>query len=158
MKSPIQKQAHKQAPWRVQAQRFGAVALGLVGFAIIAFLYLSISAQIATAGIQVQNLDYGRTELKRENADLLTKWAYFTSAAVMEKRAQDMGYELIDPLNVTYMVVEGYAGKELPEIEEAPFTSLDIPSLIKPGYAESLSDWFNTTILIPSKEINGAEK
>ncbi len=146
-------QAHKQAPWRLQVQRFGFIALVLVGAAIIAFLYLNISAQSATAGIEVQQLEAKRQALSHENASLLTDWARITSAAEMEKRAYASGYELIDPNEVTYMVVEGYTGKELPEIETAPYTNLISPTVIKPSYTESLWEWFYDSLLIPNSTL-----
>lgn len=151
----IQNQAYKQAPWRLQAQRFGVIALVLVGVATISFVYLTISAQIATVGIQVQNLEAERQDIERENADLLAKWGLMTSAAVMEEKAKAMGYELIDPMNVEYMVLEGYTGRELPIIETAPYTNLDLPNLIKPSYTESLWEWFNNSMLVAVPDRSG---
>jgi hypothetical protein len=141
-------QAYKQAPWRLQIQRFGVIALALVGIAIIAFLYLNISAQSATAGIEVQQLEATRQAIDNENAGLLTEWANLTSAAEMEKRAYASGYELIDPNNVTYVIAPGYTGKELPDVETAPYTNLSAPTVIKPSYTQSLWEWFYDTMIL----------
>lgn len=147
------KQAYKQAPWRIQIQRFGFIALALVGGTIIAFLYLNISAQSATAGIKIQQLESKRTNLENENASLLTEWARLTSAIEMEKRALASGYQLIDPEDVIYIVVEGYTGKELPEIETVSSVIGSTAPIIKPSYTQSLWEWFYEYILIPDSNL-----
>ncbi|MEN6434597.1 MAG: hypothetical protein ABFD14_07830 [Anaerolineaceae bacterium] len=150
------KQAYKQAPWRLQVQRFGVIALALVGIAIIAFLYLNISAQSATAGIEVQKLEATRQAINNENASLLTEWADLTSAAEMEKRAYASGYELIDPNNATYVIVQGYTGRELPDVETAPYTKLSAPTVIKPSYTQSLWEWFYDSMIM-GKNVLGVQ-
>ncbi len=146
-------QAHKQAPWRLQIQRFGFIALALIGAAIVAFLYLNISAQSATAGIKVQQLESARMELIQENATLLTEWANLTSAVEMEKRAYASGYELINPANATYVIVEGYTGRELPDVETSPFTQMNNSPVIKPSYTQSLWEWFYDSLLMAENPI-----
>jgi len=147
------KQAYKQAPWRIQIQRFGFIALALVGGTIIAFLYLNISAQSATAGIKIQQLEGKRADLENENASLLTEWANLTSASEMEKRALASGYRLVDPEDVVYVVVEGYTGKELPVIETASSVIGSTSPIIKPSYTQSLWEWFYDYILIPDSNL-----
>ncbi len=147
------KQAYKQAPWRIQIQRFGFIALALVGGTIIAFLYLNISAQSATAGIKIQQLEGKRADLENENASLLTEWANLTSASEMEKRALASGYRLVDPEDVVYVVVEGYTGKELPVIETASSVIGSTSPIIKPSYTQSLWEWFNDYSLIPDSNL-----
>ena len=147
------KQAYKQAPWRIQIQRFGFIALALVGGTIIAFLYLNISAQSATAGIKIQQLEGKRADLENENASLLTEWANLTSASEMEKRALATGYRLVDPEDVVYVVVEGYTGKELPVIETTSSVIGSTSPIIKPSYTQSLWEWFYDYILIPDSNL-----
>lgn len=147
------KQAYKQAPWRIQIQRFGFIALALVGGTIIAFLYLNISAQSATAGIKIQQLEGKCADLENENASLLTEWANLTSASEMEKRALASGYRLVDPEDVVYVVVEGYTGKELPVIETASSVIGSTSPIIKPSYTQSLWEWFYDYILIPDSNL-----
>jgi len=147
------KQAYKQAPWRIQIQRFGFIALALVGGTIIAFLYLNISAQSATAGIKIQQLEGKRADLENENASLLTEWANLTSASEMEKRALASGYRLVDPEDVVYVVVEGYTGKELPVIETTSSVIGSTSPIIKPSYTQSLWEWFYDYILIPDSNL-----
>ncbi|HPC05921.1 MAG TPA: hypothetical protein PLI60_04300 [Anaerolineaceae bacterium] len=147
------KQAYKQAPWRIQIQRFGFIALALVGGTIIAFLYLNISAQSATAGIKIQQLESKRANLENENASLLTEWARLTTAIEMEKRALASGYQLVDPEDIIYIVVEGYTGKELPEIETVSSVIGSTSPIIKPSYTQSLWEWFYEYILIPDSNL-----
>ena len=52
--------AHKQAPWRVQRQWVGAFLLALIGLAMIAALYLDVTARAAVTGREIQEL---RTEI-----------------------------------------------------------------------------------------------
>jgi len=46
--------AYKQAPWRVQRQWVGAFLLIVIGGAMIAALYLDVTARAAVAGREIQ--------------------------------------------------------------------------------------------------------
>ena len=48
--------AYKQAPWRVQRQWVGAFLLALIGVAMIAALYLDVTARAAVAGREIQEM------------------------------------------------------------------------------------------------------
>ena len=50
-------QAYRKTPWRAQIQWIGYILLVLVSMALIAGLYLAITAETATAGVFIQNLD-----------------------------------------------------------------------------------------------------
>ena len=83
--------AHKQAPWRVQRQWIGAFLLSLSGMAMIAALYLDVTARAAVAGREIQELRVELTTIQRTNADLETKLANMTSTAEMQRRALELG-------------------------------------------------------------------
>src|SRR5512146_3160737 len=94
--------AYRQAPWRLQRQWMGAFLLGVLGIAMISSLYLDVTAQAAFAGRQIQNLSSDIVTTQQGNADLQTKLAVATSNDTMERRAQDLGYEPVDPTQMQY--------------------------------------------------------
>ncbi len=133
-------QAYKQAPWRLQLQRIGVFFLVLVGLAVVAGLYLGISAEAASAGLKAQQLSSEMDDLQRSIDDLNSKLAGQTSAAVMRGRAEDLGYYFPKDVDPLYVVVPGYSGRQ--QVDLAPkysSSSLEKP-LLKTGYTESLYD------------------
>ncbi len=82
------KQAHKQAPWRVQLQSLGLFLLILAIVAVVAGLYLSVSAQAAAAGLEIRSLESDREEMLQQMADLETFLAWMNSSMKMSERAQ----------------------------------------------------------------------
>ena len=89
--------AYRQAPWRVQRQWIGAFLLVVIGVAMIAALYLDVTARAAVAGREIQEMRIQITTIQRENADLETQLADLTATAVMEKRATALGYRPVQP-------------------------------------------------------------
>jgi cell division protein FtsL len=85
------KQAYRQAPWRATLQRLGVIFAILAAVAIVALIYLSISAQAAAAGLDFQKLETDREKYMRENADLSARLAYLSSESVMQARAKELG-------------------------------------------------------------------
>ena len=73
--------AYKQAPWRVQRQYVGAFVLAVIGVAMIAALYLQVTARAAAAGREIQEVRVQITTIQRANADLETQLAGLTSSA-----------------------------------------------------------------------------
>jgi cell division protein FtsL len=140
-------QAYRQAPWRTQVQWSGMFLIFLVGFVMIAGLYLSISAQAATAGLEVQDLQVQKDEITRRTADLRNQLAYLTSDSVMVKRAKAMGFKLNRIDDPTYLIINGYAGRNLANL--APPPGLDmIPSpALRPAYTQSLWEWLFQGVL-----------
>ncbi len=84
-------QAYQQAPWRTQLQWIGFFLLGLVIIVTVAGLYLSITAQSTTAGVEIKELELEKETLDRQIADLKTQLAIITSAKVMKDRAERSG-------------------------------------------------------------------
>jgi len=62
--------AYKQAPWRVQRQYIGAFLLLVIGVAMVAALYLDVTARATLAGRHIQILRTEITNAQRANADL----------------------------------------------------------------------------------------
>jgi len=55
--------AYRQAPWRLQRQWLGTFLLAVLGIAMVASLYLDVTAQAAISGREIQNL--AAAELRR---------------------------------------------------------------------------------------------
>jgi cell division protein FtsL len=139
-------QAFKQAPWRVQMQKIGLVMVGLVSFALIAGLYLSISATTYATGVKVQRLEATRETLQRENADLEAQNATQLSATRMKERSNEIGFAAPDPQAFVYIVIQNYAGRQM----KVPIPKVNLDTkrfLIKPEYKQSLWEYLFQGVL-----------
>src|SRR3989304_2924408 len=101
--------AYKMAPWRVQRQWIGSFLLALVSLAMVAALYLDVTARAAIAGREIQNLTAQMTILQHQSADLQTELGTLTSTGVMEQRALELGFRPVEPDEMEYLMVPGYA-------------------------------------------------
>jgi hypothetical protein len=137
--------AYKVAPWRVQRQWIGGVLLTVVTFAMIAALYLDVTAQAAIAGREIQDLTAAIAASRQASTDLQTQIAALTSSSVMEQRAQALGFVSVTPLQVEYLTVPGYTAPTPEILKAASQPQLSAPS-IPPQYTESLLDWLDETI------------
>ena len=140
--------AYKQAPWRLQRQWLGTFMLAVLGIAMIAALYLDVTAQAAIAGRQIQDISNQMITVQQTNADLQTRLAELTSNSSIEQRAQTLGYTTIDPSQMQYVLVPGYAAPKPDILAVAPVLMPSAPS-IPPEYTESLIDWLNRGLRIP---------
>ncbi len=131
--------AYRQAPWRIQRQWLGGFLLAVLAIAMVAALYLDITAQAAISGREIQGLTADIITIQQGNADLETRLAVVTSNDAMEKRAKDLGYEPVDPTKVQYIIVPGYVPPQ-PDILAAPALQPSAPT-IAPEYTESLIEW-----------------
>ncbi|MBK9924881.1 MAG: hypothetical protein IPP66_06260 [Anaerolineales bacterium] len=137
--------AYKQAPWRVQRQYVGAFLLAVIVLALVAALYLDLSARTALAGREIQELQVQITAVQRSNADLETELANLTSSAVMQKRALELGYRPVKPGELDYIFVPGYVAPEPPLLlaaDDTIFRSYTLPE----EYSQSLLEWFDDRI------------
>lgn len=130
------------APWRVQRQWIGAFLLSVVALAMVAGLYLDVTAQAAIAGREIQNLAAETSAVQQDSADLQTQLASLTSASVMEQRAEDLGYRAMEPDEMEYLVVPGYAPSQPDILAIVPQPGLRAPT-IPPDYTQSLLDWLD---------------
>ena len=140
--------AYKVAPWRLQRQWIGSFLLAVVVLAMIAALYLDVSAQAAIAGREIQDLTASIKSSQQSSADLETLLASMTSENLMKERALTLGFEPINPNEVEYLLVPGYMPPQ-PEI----LTSTSLPQLsapsIPPEYKQSLLDWIDQKLNTP---------
>jgi hypothetical protein len=137
--------AYRQAPWRVQRQWIGAFLLVVIGAAMVAALYLDVTARTALAGREIQELRVQIATIQRENADLETQLADLTSTAVMQRRAVELGYRPVQPGELDYVAVPGFAKPEPDILLAAEDTAPNVQTL-PAEYTQSLLEWFNEQI------------
>ena len=148
-------QAYRQAPWRIQTQRVALLLIVAILAASILWVMLSVTVQAATAGLEIQQMEYEQEQLQREVAHLRTQYAHLTSADRMAERAEAMGFSPITPENITYVLVPGYPGRQS-EIKASPPSTQTQQRLIKPGYTLSLWEWMLESALeISSSNLGG---
>lgn len=134
--------AYKQAPWRVQRQYVGAFLLTVIVLALVAALYLDVTARTALTGREIQDLRGQITAMQRSNADLETELANITSSAVMQRRALELGYRPVQPGELDYIFVPGYVAPEpalLLAAVDSPLGSDALPD----AYSQSLLEWLD---------------
>ena len=139
--------AYKQAPWRVQRQWIAAFLLMVVGAAMVAALYLDLTARAAVAGREIQELRSQIAAMQRTNADLETRLANLTSTAEMQRRALELGYRPVQPGELDYVPVPGFFVPEpaiLFAAEDMPLRVQSLPF----EYTQSLLEWFGERVSI----------
>ena len=134
-------QAYSQAPWRRQLQFIGLFSLLLVLIALIAGIYLNVSAKTATKGRSIQTMREEIDVLDREIEDLQSQLAVMLSSAVMENRAIALGYEPVLEDHTVFLEVPGYIRRQ--PVVLAPFSRRSVISapVLPPEYTESLIAW-----------------
>lgn len=137
--------AYRQAPWRVQRQWIGAFLLAVIAAAMVAAIYLDVTARTAVTGREIQELRIQITTVQRENADLETQLADLTSTAAMERRALELGYRPVQPGELDYVTVPGFAPPE-PAILLAAKDPSTQTSVVPAEYTQSLLEWFEDRI------------
>jgi cell division protein FtsL len=137
--------AYRQAPWRVQRQYVGAFLLVVIVLALIAALYLDVTARTAVAGREIQELRFEVTTIQRTNADLETRLADLTSTALMQKRALELGYRPVKPGELDYVSVPGFVAPE-PAILLAADDTTPRSYTLPMEYTQSLLEWFDARI------------
>ena len=151
-------QAYSQAPWRKQTYLIGVILLFLVCTAIIAGIYLNVTARAAAVGRQIQEMQvrvFGYhyltgdasgnyvpiEELEQNIANLNSQLAYLTSYSVMSERLKKMDLKPIDAFSVVYLDVPGYVNRQTTSLAPPPQPVVINASGIAPEFKQSLLDW-----------------
>ena len=137
--------AYKQAPWRVQRQWVGAFLLAVIGMAMVAAIYLDVTARAAMAGREIQELRFDITTVQRANADLETQLANMTSTTEMERRALELGYRPVKPGELDYVAVPGFVSPE-PAILLAAEDVTPRSQALPIEYTQSLIEWMDARV------------
>ena len=142
--------AHPQAPWRVQRQWVSVFLLTVLGFGMIATLYLMVTSQAAIVGREIQDLRLEIIETEHNNADLQTELARLTSKDQMEKRAYALGFRPVEPEEVEYLYVPGYIAHDGAVLASTPELQPSAPSAPL-EYTQSLLDWLDERLQAPGR-------
>ena len=133
--------AYSQAPWRKQLRLVGLFSLGLVFFALLAGIYIILSANIATVGrdIEEKNTDIDNIDWQIE--EMQSQLARIRSTEKMEERVRAMGFKPVDTDSILYLPVPGYVKKQ--PVTLAPKTVQPVSGavVIPQRYTETIFDW-----------------
>jgi cell division protein FtsL len=134
-------QTYAQAPWRRQLQIIGLFSLVLVSIALVAGIYLNVSAKAAAVGRDIQVMQVEIDELDREIEDLQSHLATILSSSEMEARALKMGFAPLPAEQTVYLNIPGYVARQ--PVVLAPNSQRTIvgASVLPAQYTESLFDW-----------------
>ena len=142
--------AYSQAPWRVQRQWVSIFLLIVLGFGMIATLYLMVTSQAGIVGREIQDLRLEIIETELTNADLQTELARLTSKDEVERRAYGLGFRPVKPEDMEYLYVPGYVAPKGVELAASPVLQPSAPSM-PPEYTQSLLDWLDERLQTPGK-------
>ncbi len=150
--------AYLQAPWRKQTYLIGVILLFLVIAAIVAGIYLNVTARAAAMGREIQEMqvrvygyhyltgDAGENyipieELEQRIANLDSQLAYLTSYSVMKERVGKLDLKTIDAFSVVYLDVPGYIDRQTTSLAPPPQAVVVNATGIPPEFKQSLFDW-----------------
>jgi len=150
--------AYQQAPWRRQMYMIGVILLILVSAAIVAGIYLNVTARAAAVGRQIQEMQvrvYGYhyltndagdamvpiEELEQRIANLTSQLAILTSYQVMQERVNDINLQPIDADHIQYIEIPGYIDRQTTILAPPPEPMVVTASAIDPQFKESLFVW-----------------
>jgi cell division protein FtsL len=142
--------AYSQAPWRVQRQWVSIFLLTVLGFAMIATLYLMVTSQAAIVGREIQDLRLAIIETEHANADLQTELARLTSSDETERQARALGFRPVEPEEVEYLYVPGFIAPKGVALAAAPELQPGAPGT-PPEYTQSLLDWLDQSLQAPGR-------
>jgi len=165
--------AYSQTPWRKQLYLIGVILLFLVCIALVAGIYLNVTARAAAVGRQIQEMqvrvygyhnltgDFGGSsipieELDQRIANLNSQLASLTSYSVMQARVKQLNLKPIDGDHIEYLKVPGYIERQTTSLAPPPVPVVVNASIIDPQFKESLLDWITTQAQKTLKLINGA--
>jgi hypothetical protein len=151
------KQAYKQAPWRRQIQSVGMSLLPVIALVVVISIYLIISAQSASAGLEIMDMHYEEEEILRIIANQRTELAWKTSYTQMVKRAEKSGYETAPSESVHFMAIPGYTGQSPVLLAPPPGSENTLGPLVNEYYQESLWDWVYNTFLTSASTSEAAQ-
>ena len=143
-------QAYSQAPWRKQLQWIGLFLLILILAALVAGIYLSVTARAATIGRRIQGIYAEMEDIERNIEDLQTQLADLTSKTVMEQRAAELGFQPAGSDQMIYVAVQEYQRPDQALLGSTPGIELPDEQILAPEYTQSLFDWLRERVFEPA--------
>ena len=127
-------QAYYQAPWRKQVKYIVLSLLLVVFIALLAGVYLSVTARAATIGREILFMQSDIEEIELEIADLSNQVAVNTSAFEMERRARELGFETVEMDQPFYLAVPGYTPRQMIRMAPPPEPAVPVSAAMPEGY------------------------
>ena len=143
-------QAYSQAPWRKQLQWVGLFLLVLIVIAMVAGIYLRISAETSAIGRSIQVMYSDMEGVRRNIEDLETQLAYLDSNATMTQRAEELGFHVVTPDDILYISIPGYVRLDQATLAEPSEQNLPRVKVIAEEYTQSLFDWLRERVFEPA--------
>ncbi len=134
------RQAYLQTPWRKQMQVIGVFLLSLLIPTLIASIYLNVTVRAAASGREILLMQDKIEAIELENADLETQLGIITSAAAMQKKAEDLGFVRVQQGEALFMVVPGYTPRQSVILAPPPNPIKTITIAMPPDFSQSLLD------------------
>jgi hypothetical protein len=131
-------------------QLIGLFLLVLIMGALVAGLYLSVTARAATIGRNIQLVRSEMETVQRGIEDLETQLAVMTSNTEMEERAEDLGFRPLMPGEAVYIVVPGYVPPGTPVLAQERRPVMVEMATLPPDYTQSLFDWLRERVFEPA--------
>ena len=115
--------------------------LVLVLIAMVASIYLNISAQAAAVGRDIQSMQYRIDVLDEEIEDLQSEVASLLSAEQMSERVEDANLVPLEGDQLVFITIPGYVERQ--PVVMAPYSNRAVVGArqLPPEYTESLFDW-----------------
>lgn len=134
-------QAYKQTPWRKQVQLIGLFSAVITILVTGAGIYLYVTANTATLGREIQDMQIVKEDLQKKIEDQQSKLASLKSARALQGRAIDLGYQQVNPDTSFYLVVPGYGGRQPAELAPPARQGAVVKQGLRPEYTITLFDW-----------------
>lgn len=137
---------YSQSSWRKQVQYITIFVLVLIAVALIAYIFLSISAHATAVGRDIQDKRERIMELDREIESMEANLAIILSSEQMESRARSLGFKEVEENQVVYIAVPGYVERRPSAL--APYTKKQTKAILSVPfeYTETLFDWLKRQI------------
>jgi cell division protein FtsL len=142
-------QAYHQAPWRKQLQYIGLFLMALILVALVAGIYLSVTARAATVGRDIQKMNNDIEVIEREIEDLKTELALITSNRVMEERAGQLGFHPVAAEEMVFVDIPGYARPRQVTLALPQAKRLPAAPVLSDEYTQSLFEWLRERVFEP---------
>jgi hypothetical protein len=134
------KQAYLQTPWRKQMQVVGVFLLCLLIPTLVASIYLNVTVRAAASGREILLMQDEIESFELENADLRTQLGIITSAAEMEKKAEDLGFVRIQGGEALFLLVPGYTPRQSVILAPPPNPIKTVTIAMPLDFSQSLID------------------
>lgn len=109
-------------------------------------MYLAVSAEAASAGRRVLDLEREREDLLESNTELRTQLMARADPERMMALASELGFRAAGPNDVEYLTVEGFKPAP-PFVAPKPPAGGEIgETTLSPAYTETLGDWFSRVL------------